>query len=415
MNVDRMRQIDYWIGVPLCFLSSYLFKFLGWVFPRSPTKSIHKTDHKPKALIIALSEMGSIVLAEPALTKIAQTHELYFLTFQRSKAVLELLELLPGSNIQTIHINSPWAFIKSSIKSLFWARNHKLEWVIDLELFSRYSALLSAYSGAVHQVGFYSYYTEGLYRGNMMSHKVTYNPHIHISKNFLAMAYAMEQATPLKTELPLSKIAITDKQVELRTRKTSDAEKESMLALVKQHCPIYHPETHQIALINSQGGDLLPMRNWGTKSFRELSQLILKNFPNVIILMTGSRDEFQAIKAIQQSLDNPRCINFAGAFKLKQILSLYSISEFMVSNDSGPNHFAALVNLPTYTLFGPETPKLYGSLGKTTNIYKNLACSPCVSAYNHRKTICQDNQCMQQISVMEVYQYIEAHLQNTKT
>jgi hypothetical protein len=51
----------------------------------------------------------------------------------------------------------------------------------------------------------------------------------------------------------------------------------------------------------------------------------------------------------------------------------------MVTNDSGPNHFALLTSIKTYTLFGPETPDLYDSLGNTTNIYKGLACSPCVT------------------------------------
>lgn len=80
----------------------------------------------------------------------------------------------------------------------------------------------------------------------------------------------------------------------------------------------------------------------------------------------------------------------------------------MVTNDSGPNHFASLGNMQTVTLFGPETPDLYGSLGKTVNIYKALACSPCVTAANQRKTACSDNVCMQQISALEVSQVINA-------
>jgi len=48
-------------------------------------------------------------------------------------------------------------------------------------------------------------------------------------------------------------------------------------------------------------------------------------------------------------------------------------------------------------LFGPETPALYGSLGNSTPIYAGLACSPCVSAGNHRKTPCSDNVCLQVI------------------
>jgi len=75
----------------------------------------------------------------------------------------------------------------------------------------------------------------------------------------------------------------------------------------------------------------------------------------------------------------------------------------MVSNDSGPAHFAAATRLPTIVLFGPETPKLDQPLGTSQAIYAGLACSPCVSAHNHRKTACNDNVCMRAIGVEQVY------------
>jgi ADP-heptose:LPS heptosyltransferase len=70
----------------------------------------------------------------------------------------------------------------------------------------------------------------------------------------------------------------------------------------------------------------------------------------------------------------------------------------MVSNDSGPPHFAAVTDMPTIVLFGPETPALYGPLGRMTAITAGLACSPCVSAANHRRTACTDPVCMAAIA-----------------
>ena len=86
-----------------------------------------------------------------------------------------------------------------------------------------------------------------------------------------------------------------------------------------------------------------------------------------------------------------RCINFAGAMSQEQLPALYTLALLMVTNDSGPGHFAAVTRMPTFVLFGPETPALYGPLGNTTPIFAGLACSPCVSAANHRKTPCVDN------------------------
>jgi len=81
-----------------------------------------------------------------------------------------------------------------------------------------------------------------------------------------------------------------------------------------------------------------------------------------------------------------------------------------LTNDSGPGHFAAVTDMPTYVFFGPETPALYGSLGKTTPIYAGLACSPCVSAANHRKTVCKDNVCLQVITPDQVYEILRPAL-----
>jgi ADP-heptose:LPS heptosyltransferase len=76
----------------------------------------------------------------------------------------------------------------------------------------------------------------------------------------------------------------------------------------------------------------------------------------------------------------------------------------MLTNDSGPSHFSSVTGLHTVVLFGPETPALYGSLGKSIPITAQLACSPCVSAANHRKTPCSDNACMRAITVEQVLQ-----------
>ena len=55
-------------------------------------------------------------------------------------------------------------------------------------------------------------------------------------------------------------------------------------------------------------------------------------------------------------------------------------------------------------LFGPETPVLYGSLSpRAVNLHKPLSCSPCLTAYNHRRSPCDGNNvCLKSISPEEV-------------
>jgi hypothetical protein len=62
-------------------------------------------------------------------------------------------------------------------------------------------------------------------------------------------------------------------------------------------------------------------------------------------------------------------------------------------------------------LFGPETPALFGPVGpRTHTLYAHLACSPCVSALNHRFSPCTNNICMQMITVDQVYRTVASIL-----
>jgi ADP-heptose:LPS heptosyltransferase len=84
---------------------------------------------------------------------------------------------------------------------------------------------------------------------------------------------------------------------------------------------------------------------------------------------------------------------------------VYSESQVLVTNDSGPAHFATLTPIDVITLFGPETPKLFGAPSTRSHvIWAETVCSPCVNAYNNRLLTCRNNLCMQRISVDQVFE-----------
>jgi ADP-heptose:LPS heptosyltransferase len=116
------------------------------------------------------------------------------------------------------------------------------------------------------------------------------------------------------------------------------------------------------------------------------------------------------VEKVSADVNSPRCVNIAGDVAFEELPALYALAEMLVTNDSGPAHFASTVGLRTYTLFGPESPQLYGPLGNNVAIYAGLACSPCVHVGNHRDTPCTDNQCLKQISPDEVYQLVRQDL-----
>lgn len=390
MKVDTMRDIDYYVGVPLCFLATIVMKVKELLLGS-------KKIAPQKVLLIELSEMGSAILVDPAMEKIKNTlkAELFFVIFKKNKPSLDLLGTVPQENIFTIREDSLFNLAIDTIRFLLWTRSKKIDSVIDLELFSRFTALLTGFSGAVNKVGFHAFHNEGLYRGDFLTHKVAYNPHIHISKTFIALVNALMSK---EKELPYSKTIIKDEEVKLKKVSFSDEEKNTVREIVLKSYPGYDNKKDKIVLINPNASELLPHRRWAMEQYAELIKRILELDKQFLVLITGSPEERDEAEKLILSIGSERCINFAGGIKFLQLPILYSISEFMVSNDSGPGHFSSITDMPTYVLFGPETPKLYGSLGNSTPIYAGLACSPCVSASNHRKTACKDNVCMQAIS-----------------
>ena len=118
-----------------------------------------------------------------------------------------------------------------------------------------------------------------------------------------------------------------------------------------------------------------------------------------------------AIAAAASTNSEGRVISLAAKTTLRDLLVLYSLADVLVTNDSGPGHFATMCEVENVVLFGPETPLLFGPLGKHHRVlWSQLACSPCVNPYNHRLTPCTNNVCMQRITVDQVYREVTAAL-----
>ncbi len=402
MTVDTMRAIDRWLGIPLTFLLTLLHRF--W-------SMFNQTTIPPcrNILFIELSEMGSTILANPAMEKVRKRPDtqLFFAIFAKNKASLLLLNTVQEERIFTLREENIWTLLIDTVRFLLWTRRQHIDTVIDLELFSRFTALLTGLSGARTRVGFHPFHNEGLYRGKLLSHQVAYNPHIHIAKNYLALVYALDAK---EQEVPFSKIHIPDHELRLPKILITQKQREQIQAVIHAYYQEYDPARHKTVLINPNASELLPQRRWMPERYQELAQKILETDEDVIILVTGAPTEREEAEELCRQVGCKRCINFAGAIPLIQLPVLYAMAVLMVTNDSGPGHFSAITELPTFVLFGPETPALYGSLGNATSIYAGLACSPCVNAANHRKTPCTDNKCLQAITVAEVFRHIQGHL-----
>jgi ADP-heptose:LPS heptosyltransferase len=175
---------------------------------------------------------------------------------------------------------------------------------------------------------------------------------------------------------------------------------------------VSHRDTSRLRLmlVNPNASKNLPQRRWMPERYLELIQRVLAAHGDMLILIMGASNERAEAEKLAAQCASDRCIALAGSTTVTDLRAFYSLAIVMVTNDSGPAHFAAASGLPTIVLFGPETPDLYRPLGNATVIYAGLACSPCVNASNHRKSACTDNVCMRAISVEQVFRAVNAVL-----
>ncbi|MBL7735674.1 MAG: glycosyltransferase family 9 protein [Chitinophagaceae bacterium] len=403
MNVDSMRKIDKWAGVPLCFLFSGLSRLAHFFsFSRRSAPDTSRT------LFIELSEMGSAVIVDPAMRKLRReaNAELFFAIFKDNAKSLEILNTIPPDHIFRMRSDNLFALALSMIRFIAWCRKKKITCVIDLELFSRFTALLCFFSRAKYRIGFASFHDEGLYRGSIINYPVRYNPHVHVAVNFISLV----NRAMGKFDNPYATVPLIEGDLHLEKAELSDTRLETVRAKIKNLYPSWSKE--RVALFNVNASDMLPQRRWQQENFAAVARELLDQFPDILIVTTGSPAERTYVQRVVDMTGHPRCVNSAGEFQFDELTSLYSLSDFMLTNDSGPAHFASVTPLKVFVLFGPETPALYGPLGgNAESFYLGLPCSPCVSAANHRKTTCLTRPCITGIPPQMVSARLKSWLQ----
>lgn len=399
MNTVFMRRLDYWLGIPLCFLMSVANLFLK-ITGLAQGK---KKGGNEKFLFIKLSEMGAIILAYPLLKRVKEENpgsEMFFLTFEKNKGLFGLLDgIVKDKNIFTIREDSLGLFLSDTLNVIKKIRKKKISVALDLEFFSRFTALLAYLSNARRRIGFSSYTFEGPYRGDLLTHCIQYNPLIHISRSYLSFVQVLKKDKKLTPELgePLN-----DPQPALPKFVSDKAQREKLEKKLKE---LGVKKDDKLILMNVGDGNLA-LREWPLENFIDLGARVLEG-PDNHILLVGSAGGLQKADLLCQRLLSKRCINLVGRTTLTELLELFSISAMLIAGDSGLAHLASLSSIKKFIIFGPESPQVFSPLGDNMRIiYANLPCSPCLSALNHRSSACRDNKCLKQIKPEDVFRLL---------
>jgi len=396
MHPDTMRLIDRWAGIPLCFVTSVW----SWIKSAQKTKSDNYTKQDSPEIIvfIGLAEMGALVVAYPAIQEARKQYPNSRVCFITGPPGLQTLELM-GFEKEEILLMSMSSLLGMFLDLIRIRKNFNGKSIsaIVLEPFTRISALLTVWIGASQRIGCHRFFNEGSYIGSFLTHRLVFNPHLHASQTYFALSKAL--CEPISTQ-PLLKEKIPSQMDNRLKIKIQEDDQKALQNRLK----LEYPETamEKIILLNANASDIVPLRKWPMDRFVELGRKLLENV-SITIILTGSPEEKKVCEDLALQINPARTVNFAGKTTFKELITLYSISDLLITNDSGPVHFASTTEIPILALFGPETPKIFGPMSPNSKVISlELACSPCVSVFNQKKSFCDDNQCMKQISVQMV-------------
>jgi ADP-heptose:LPS heptosyltransferase len=397
VGILTLQRTDRCVGVPLCAILTLLRR----IFECAGRPGPHQVR---RILFVKFAEQGSTVLAYPAILRAIEMvgrENVYFVVFEDNRFILDAMEIIPERNVITITTKSLFGLATGALRAVLRVRKIGIDAVVDMEFLTRFSAILTFATGAKSRVGFHTFFGDGPYRGDLMTHRLIYNPHLHTSQMFEAMVEALTRDPSV---LPTFDFAPSENQPLARFR-PSLSEVAEINALLQRENP--RIGSAPLILLNPNASDLLPLRRWPSLHYVQLARRLLERYPELFIGFTGAPAEAALNNQLADEVGSSRVIPLAGKTTLRQVLALYTHSEILVTNDSGPAHFASMTPIRVVTLFGPETPALFAARSpNATALWAGIACSPCVNAYNNRRSVCRNNLCMQAITVNDVFKEV---------
>ena len=150
---------------------------------------------------------------------------------------------------------------------------------------------------------------------------------------------------------------------------------------------------------------------WPTRYYQSLIQRILKESPDVsVVLFSGEKDK-SVTREISEAVNSPRVVSTDGQLPLKESIALLSQCHYLVSNDSGMMHIGAALSMKGIALFGPTDSVATGPMSDRTRILSHpVSCSPCLL-----RECPIDHRCMELLTPETVFPILREGILGIKT
>jgi heptosyltransferase-2 len=115
------------------------------------------------------------------------------------------------------------------------------------------------------------------------------------------------------------------------------------------------------------------------------------------ILLFGAESDLPVVRDVAAAM-KCGCVILAGRTTLGQLMALIKECRLLITNDSGPMHLAAALDVPQLALFGSTSEVATGPLNSNARVIKHpVDCNPCFL-----RKCPTDFRCMKEISAEEV-------------
>ena len=170
---------------------------------------------------------------------------------------------------------------------------------------------------------------------------------------------------------------------------TSDVDETALDRLL----PEWGLDSDREILVLHPGGGFGPSKRWPPERFARVADVLAERFDLAVAISAGPA-EHDVAQAVQDSMKRP-AVNLARKnISIGQLKVLLRRSRLLISNDTGPRHFAVAFGIPVVAIFGSTDPAWTDTFFDGERIVRaQVDCGPC-----QKKTCKQDHRCMEMIT-----------------
>ena len=188
-------------------------------------------------------------------------------------------------------------------------------------------------------------------RGFLLTHPIAYDPderEIECYLNILrAVAPERWGDTPYD---PAPQLWLTSDE---KIRGAEILRREREVCNLPQACP----------LVGIQPGASYVGKQWATSKFAHVADFLAERGAGIVLLGSGS-DEINAANAMKAAMKTPNApLDLTGKTALRETMGVLHHLDLFIGNDTGVNHIAASLGVPTVGLFGPTPARKWGNSG----------------------------------------------------